>query len=48
LKFEKINLPWADSGGLFFVDYQASSEHVSVEKPLLQFLSNLSHSFTRL
>ena len=42
------DLPWVDSGGLFFLFLHTSSEFISGEKPLLTFLSNLSRSLLRL
>ena len=42
------DLPWVDSGGLFFLFLHTSIEFISGEKPLLTFLSNLSRSLLRL
>ena len=42
------DLPWVDSGGLFFLFLHTSNEIISGEKPLLTFLSNLSRSLLRL
>ena len=42
------DLPWVDSGGLFFLFLHTSNEFISGEKPLLTFLSNLSRSLLRL
>ena len=42
------DLPWVDSGGLFFLFLHTSNELISGEKLLLTFLSNLSRSLLRL
>ena len=44
----KTGFPLLDSGGVFHVNYSTTTKHISIEKALFTFFSNLGHSLTGL